>query len=780
MANNNPINVNVNSGHKGSPGIMAALSDALSNLGVGNPDIGQLRLAQVTNVDLSAGQVTLFVISDKSANITVPYPGFMTTTDGESGIWFGLNRGDLVICGIGYGNKYYILNKIGTGNSLTQSREINDEAIIYSLQGSSPNLSSIGLENGSFLLKSGSSKINISPKNGIFTGNLGFGSINFDISSSKAKRDNYTSLVSNQLINITNGGFNINGIVLRDKIPDVTGDSHKYSDPRTQNVWYDNLKQIPFDISSIISDQTSGNTKRNPAVIENRQLVYEFSDDMFIESDSKEALKLIEGTNGGPTQINDMLTSRRIRKEDCLSLSLVYPNALIEKIEGTVVDIRGNVLDLNRSVLPVGYDSLDTNLKTGSGYTHLRELYRKSIAFHWELNARKDRLNMNVETGKGNDYAKTTDTYKKDRSRLFLDIDKEGQFKLNIPASSEVGNISVLTRSENYTTINPYKKDDKADPNYDYYVNKVEANVDILLEQIGLCPVELKGNSNCLSKDRITNATLKLGTMFHDISKTCVYPIDDIAQNRSGILIAPDTSVSDLNLTKRYILRNTSENSVISKEIRIDRSGDTPNAGGRSGTAVFDGMLNLSIGANTADKQSLWLDLQGGYVQRIGADKNGISCITQTDGDFYLQVGGDPGYRGTDGSMSNIDPDPRFDNTKHENKNIVTLNSNKTNVFEIRIIQGNGQYSRILIDNFGILISSPKNIELRSDESIILSANTDVRINGESIKHHVDDFKNDLAVPGHRLSRKFEDVYEEDAAGGIIFHKPYTGSKQEY
>ena len=191
-------------------------------------------------------------------------------------------------------------------------------------------------------------------------------------------------------------------------------------------------------------------------------------------------------------------------------------------------------------------------------------------------------------------------------------------------------------------------------------------------------------------------------------------------------------------------------------------------------------MLNISIGANTADKQSLWLDLQGGVVQRIGCDKNGISSATQTDGDFYLQIGGDPGFRAIDGSISSKDPDPRFGPALPGNSAIVTPNANKTNVFEIRVLQGNGQYCRISIDNKGVLISSPKNIELRADESIILNAGGDIRLNAEDIKQHVDDIVNDQATPLHRQTRDTSKVYEPDQGGGILITKPSPGSKTTF
>ena len=731
---------------------------------------------------------------------------FIIKNWGKSGLWYGLQKGDIVLCGIGYGNQYIILNKISDSMNIMYANALRDNDIQSALFGDNSSSASDvifdDLTAGTFILKSGNSNIKVSQDDGIFVGNLGAGSIYFDIDDRVEHRNNYSSLVSNQLFNITNSGYNLNGVVLRDMTTSATGDDENYNDPRLYKKWYSNLKQIGFDTTTMIALQTKGAIQRNPALIENREIVYEFSDDFYIESDMNEALKQTDVTrNGAKTQINNPLTSRRIRKEDCFSLSLISPNYLIEKIEGTAVDINGHIIDLNRNILPVGDSVLGTTITNPSGFFPLQEIHRRGLAYHFELNARKDRLNpfwgLQPETGSGNNYAVGTynDPYKRDRSRLFLDIDKEGQFKLNIPCSSEVGNVGILARYENYTNINPFITDSSTNPNYDYFIKSDDANTDILLDTYGMGVVSPAGSDKLIARDRITNNVIKVGTMFHDISKTCIYPVelnadltsiksqtDSTNQFRSGILYGPDYYTIDADHTQRNLLRNTAIDSIITKTLIVDRNGSaTPNAGGRSGTVVFDGMLNINIGANTADKQSLWLDLQGGCVQRIGCDKNGISNATQTDGDFYLQVGGVPGFENIDGYMvSSKDPDLRFDPSLPGNASIVTPNSNKTNTFELRIIQGNGQYCRILVDNKGVLISSPKNIELRADESIILSAMRDVRINGEDIKHHVDDVSNDLATPISRQTRDITKVYEPDPGGGILFPKPYAGSQTTF
>ncbi len=77
---------------------------------------------------------------------------------------------------------------------------------------------------------------------------------------------------------------------------------------------------------------------------------------------------------------------------------------------------------------------------------------------------------------------------------------------------------------------------------------------------------------------------------------------------------------------------------VVSKIIYV--GGDKANAGGRSGQINFDGSLELNVGANTVDRQSLWLDTAGGIVANVGRDKLNRSMIMGMDGDCFIQVGG--------------------------------------------------------------------------------------------------------------------------------------------
>ncbi len=288
-----------------------------------------------------------------------------------------------------------------------------------------------------------------------------------------------------------------------------------------------------------------------------------------------------------------------------------------------MVDIYGNILDINHHKIPIGGDQvigLEGNVKS---YQQVRELHRRGVAFHWELNARKDISDLLIEDGSGVDYGKNQNNYSKNRSRFFIDVDKEGQFKIHIPSSSEKGNISLLAKYENVSTINPVKDD--YGNNYDTFPAPTTDKGDIVLDGFGKGCVELKGNEKFVPVDRITNTPIKLGTAFHDISTTCCVPVfsGELEGKGAAIFSGPDADMI--------------KTSVVTTSVNID--GYNTNAGGRSGTISLDGMLNLSVGANTVDRQSLWLDTAGGIISRIGRDINNTSICSQLDGNYFMQLG---------------------------------------------------------------------------------------------------------------------------------------------
>lgn len=494
-----------------------------------------------------------------------------------------------------------------------------------------------------------------------------------------------------QQMSFTDAHREITGPVLRDV--DVNNSRGLSDSTLSGHAYNKTLKSIGLDPRTEPSVSSSSAT-RNPALVESREMYYEFSSSFNYTNDKDEA-RIYSGEDlSGPLPFQ-----RKKSRTDTLSLSLDHPNYLVEKIIGTVVDLYGNILDINKSILPNGIiDSLSFRKSEDDSdkvFLKLREQQRKSIAYHFELNARKAGLEDGLP-----DYNKKDD-YARSRSRLSVDVDKEGQFKINIPCSSEVGNIPLLVRTENFSNL----KGAEADGDRGSFIRNATNNTDIFLESFGVGAVSLKSNEESLKSfaaptDRITGETIKLGTAFHDIS-------DVLFLHKYNKPYETNGGYADSLLNKIDPVTD-----VVSSEIIV--SGDGANAGGRSGTLSLDGFISVSIGANTVDRQSLWLDTAGGIVASVGRDRFNRSISASLDGDMFIEIGG-----------STITQDSRF----------VSLNNStmRDGVVDIRILNS-GSFHTIRIDKEGIKIHTPQRIDIVSEgEMRFKSVNSNMYFDAENI-----------------------------------------------
>ncbi len=494
----------------------------------------------------------------------------------------------------------------------------------------------------------------------------------------------------------------VNGVVKRDVKENSTRgivgsalDSHIYDS---------SLTTIPMDPSSLSAITSIGESVRNLPLVEKRELVYEFADSFDYGSDVEEATRI---TN--PSLVADKLDNgRKESRADTLSLSLQFPNHLLEITKGTVVDSFGNILDLNRSPLPIGQiDSLSLrkNPDKSEAFARIRAEERKSIAYHFEINTRKQGIfdsSTKVEAIAPPPDVDDSSNYGRNRSRFFIDIDKEGQFKINVPSSSEVGNIALLTRYENYSNLLA-KKDGVTDPNSLVRNNE---NRDIYLENFAGKPsIKLTGGDSTLDGyeapiDRLTDQPIKLGTAFHDISKACA----------NFVKGAPIINLYEENLL-------TGEDLLYDKivENKLIVSGPDANAGGRSGLISTDGMISLNVGANTSDRQSLWADFAGGIVTQVGRDKRGISYAAHLDGDMLIQIGG-----------------PGIGNT-YDNRFADQNDGARIGALDIRIISGDRPMTIFRLDKLGIRMATEGTLELSGQQRLVLSTQGDLQINGERV-----------------------------------------------
>lgn len=488
-----------------------------------------------------------------------------------------------------------------------------------------------------------------------------------------------------QNMSFTEGHRHITGPILRDTQPNNT--RGVLGSALTDHSYNKNLRKIGLDPKTL----SSKIFKRNPGFVESRSEYYEFEKSYKYTNDKNE-ISVHEGND-----IDIFSAFRRYdSRADTLNLSLDEPNLLLESIIGTVVDIYGNILDINKNVLPNGIiDNLSFNKSQDNSsevFKKLRSLVRKSIAYHLELNSRKEGFDLP-------NYNDNTD-YARKRSKFSLDIDKEGQFKINVPSSSEEGNISLLVRHDNFSAI----KGQELNVDRGQFIRNGTDNTDIKIKNWGKGSISLKSNDESLQSyaspiDRVDGNQIKLGTGFHDITTI----------NYLHTIKNPIKGYPDSVLNKVPPITN-----IVSSEIII--SGTGANAGGRSGTISTDGMISLSLGANTIDRQSLWLDSAGGMVFVVGRDKFDRSLSAQFDGDVIIQIG----------STGTVSDDSRFPDS-------VFNNGRRDGALDIRILNS-GSLHIIRIDNQGLQIHTPQRIDIVSEGDIRLkSVRGNMYLDAESI-----------------------------------------------
>ncbi len=231
------------------------------------------------------------------------------------------------------------------------------------------------------------------------------------------------------------------------------------------------------------------------------------------------------------------------------------------------------------------------------------KLLNRSIAYHFQVNAR----NPLIDTATGS-------------SKFTFDIDKEGQFKVNVPRSSSSGTIPTISSFINSAT-------------------DVNSRIDITNTQ--------------LSKSDITSPTGgSAGTAFHDMTLTAdrliryalkaINPIK-VHNNTLGVqpkgdvpniefLIDASTSVSSIPTYTTTISVQNGE-AAISDEIKQEL------VGGRSGQINFEGSLEMSLGKDDVDAKSLMLDTAGSLIAWLGSDRHNRSAIINADGSIMLNIG---------------------------------------------------------------------------------------------------------------------------------------------
>jgi hypothetical protein len=660
----------------------------MSNPSLFNEEVGLLKLGSIVSYDSRRGLIKVQLSSSSAINgkpyfVDVPAPHTMFYNNGMFiGTLPGANTP--VIIGQGSGGQHYFVSFVAEKLSNVPELKLNQLLIQANKN----------------------TKISLDTSNDIYIGS----------DTNKLHINAISNLYSSNFYNnyqFTQASRKIDGIVKRDLLLNTNYDH----DSKLESDRYDSrFTIIGLDPSLSPSASVSG-TSKNPPFVEQREIIYEFQYSSNIEND------LLESSLYGKSDqkfIKYDLPDRRKSRADTLSLTLSSPNYLIETVKGTVIDIFGNILDLNRVPLPIGKDKntirSDKTDDKISSYFKIKELERKSLAYHFEINSRKDLSGNNGQVVLPD--INSNEDYGRNRSRFFIDIDKEGQFKINVPASSSKGNIPLLTRYENYSSFGP---EDNGNPNKLIYR---EDNLDIFQDSFASSQIQFTGDNPSINAkvkgsisikdndadgaplDRILNTHIKHGTAYHDILKTCYahqtndflkYQTDSVEGNEEFLTV----NIEDFNLLEN----------VVTDTIKV--SGKDANAGGRSGSINFDGSIDLNIGANDIDRQSLWLDTAGGIVANIGRDLKSMSAALSMNGDVFFQVGG-----------IGVSGDSRF---------VKEANGQLGAVLDIRVFS-DGIYAHLIrLDKNGITIMTPGKFNLHSTGPLSITCGSDCKIDAETL-----------------------------------------------
>lgn len=420
-------------------------------------------------------------------------------------------------------------------------------------------------------------------------------------------------LHSHQYYRLTEGGYTIEGKVKRFHPSYLPGQHPVFvdllADPEADAFTVEIARDPSQKALPMNRARGTTNVLRNPAFAEKREMILEFADSFFVRDAQAES----DLASEFPKTIQEMdrsLAKRRgyganeqnfdnLRYSTRTNVLKLDTNVIIERVQGTLVDIFGNVLDINYNKINLP----KLSQKGKEAITEAHSLLNRSVAYHFQVNSRSV-LSQNT-TGSG---------------KFTLDIDKEGQFKLNVPRTSSVGTIPTITSFVS-DSVN------------------INSRIDITNVQ--------------LSKSNIPTPTGGIaGTAFHDMTLTAdrlirytlqtINPIK-VHNNTLGVQSEGDTpnievlfnSATKKNAIPEYTTTISVKNGApaISDEI-------TPNhAGGRSGLMNFEGSLEVSVGKDEIDEKSLMLDTAGSLVAWFGMDRHGRSAVVNADGAVLLNIG---------------------------------------------------------------------------------------------------------------------------------------------
>lgn len=590
------------------------------------------------------------------------------------GVLVGIEKDAIVLVTNGPGEKWYCLGIIPDHNFYFNLDGAED---IHVHESSYPSI-----KEGEICLKSNQgSRIDL-VENGNIRINAGASNSLSDIELSRIANALFTRV--NNLYTFTEANRLVSGVIKRDfNIVENAADAKtlNFLDSERYELLLKAVGRFPKNENHHRSTTLIKDIFRNPSLAEKREIIYEYANSFNVKDFKTEVsnakIAQVKDENQDSVDLQTNRTARYNNRTDVLNLNQRNFNHLIEKVEGTLVDIYGNILDINRNIINMpDITEMEFNGNDTNGLRRIYDHHRRSIKFHYEINSRKPISESEPpENDKNKDNAKNF-------SRWSIDIDGEGLTKINIPASSETGNIPVLGRYFNT----------RDDNDIDAIPSEGRQNRrDIKIKQFGPSGGATIKSDN-YRPETIDNTTVTVGTAHHNLMNTAQSVFKNGSLGGKG----------QLDVSSDGPMLNSIKNTIGS-----DGGPDSgANAGGRSLNINLDGSMEMSIGADSIDNKSMLLDTQGGVISHFGRDRNGRSLIHQADGDMIIQIGNDDTSLGQETRPGRL---------------------------EIHLTRNGGTPQKILIDENGITIDVQGDAVFSSSGNMAIKAGGKLLLHGELI-----------------------------------------------
>jgi hypothetical protein len=384
---------------------------------------------EVLEVDDVTGEIIVadnFSLEDKLRTTLPPLYG---GSDG-SGLFMKPSAGDRLLCvRVKNGRDSMTLpirllsikNKYKSSSSLVNSGDIPPGYRNYPISNLKSGDVALTSRSGADLYLTGTAN-----SSDIFLGN----SAKHGIHVNKTSADTTSTILSRYIQVLSSASKTFSGTVVRTE-PGTDQLSAK-SVINNEIVAYDKNsdgKKLAFYTGADPSPFKNNGILRNPELSHTRTVINEFSEIYNWKGFDKE-YDLTDST--GTVELK---TTRELRSVNPRNSLYLGPFQLIEVLAGNIVTSRGSVLDINYSIVKPG-DSTGKHKKKVPeiDYEEDRLISRRGLGYHFQLS-----------TNSKSNTIPTTD------KNFIFSLDKEGVLKVNVPKSSNTGNVPYPTSAVLYT-----------------------------------------------------------------------------------------------------------------------------------------------------------------------------------------------------------------------------------------------------------------------------------------------------------------------------------------